>query len=157
MSPAETYRGTFTLQLTITMDNTGWAPNPLIMQSSAPSAPIQLAVGPSLTTEGVFTAAMTIGPGTITTSIPSQTCTSCEQPITIPGSTQLDAMPASAGNLAGFSDQRLIEIPIPGLPPMTGTVSVLGPTVQVTLNWVYQTAIAGARVQMSMNGNLTRQ
>lgn len=43
------------------------------------------------------------------------------------------------------------------MPAMTGTVSVLGPTVQVTLNWVYTTVIAGARVQMTLNGNLTRQ
>lgn len=155
--PSEIYRGTFTMNLTTFADTPGWSPDPLPVTGTVPSSPIALAVGPSLTVAGNFTGALTIGPGTITVTAPPSTCTSCEIPITVPGTTMSETLPTSTGNISGISDQRLIEIPMPGLPAMTGTVSVLGPTVQLTLNWTYETSVAGGRIRMTLNANLTRQ
>jgi hypothetical protein len=155
--PSETYTGTMSINATVSVPNDGWAPNPMIVTSVTSGAPIRLLLAGSLLTAGPFAGAMVQGPGSITVTVPSATCTACDPPITVPGSTTTSSMPVSSGPVTGISDGRIINIPVPGFPAITGTVAVLASNVQITLNWSFQMPAGGGTTSMQMSATLTKQ
>ena len=156
---AETYSGTLSARVTTSVPFPGgFTPNPLIIEAVVDSAPIQLVVAQSLLQSGTFAGFLTDGPSTVTVTIPTLACKTCDPPVTIPGTTTVTPSPKSSGQVTGMSDGSIIRIPMGGgFPPMTGTVSVLGPVVQVTLNWSFEFAAAGSVTTVQYSANLTKQ
>lgn len=156
--PSETYVGTFTMTVRVTLPpDADWAPNPAVITATTPSAPLRLVVTSSLLSQGSFNGFLTQGPGSVTVTIPTQTCVTCDPPLPIPGSSSSSPFAAQPGPTAGVTDGRVMQIPMPGFPPMRGNVSVLASTTQVSLTWSFQTTAAGSTVSMQMSGTLTRQ
>jgi hypothetical protein len=158
MVPAERYSGTFLEQLSATLPNDpDWSPNPITITGSA-NGTLTLTPAQSLLTIGTFAGFLTAGPGTASVTVPTMTCVACKPPSTVPGFTDTEPFPESSIPITGTSDGKIILIPIEGYPAMTGTVSVLGSTVQVTLSWSVQIsdAVAGTIV-IRLNGTMTKQ
>src|SRR6266478_478239 len=106
---------------------------------------------------GPFTGLVAIGPGSITVTTPSLTCVSCPIPVTIPGSSQTSPLPFSSGPVAGTSDGRSITFPVDGFPPITGSVSILGPSTQLALSWNFEVPDGtGGSIQIQFSATLNK-
>lgn len=158
--PAEQYSGTLSLQVSDTFPNTpGFIPTPITTTGTVTAAPIQMTVTQSLLTPGAITGVLTVGPGTINIVIPAQTCTVCNPPVTVPGVNESVPLSVFSSVFAGTTDGKILTFPIAdGFPPITGTVTVLGPTVQVMLNWNFtESDGVGGTIQLQTSASLTKQ
>jgi len=111
---------------------------------------------------GIFVGTLTLGSGTLTVTTPSITCIitnpdGSTTSITAPGSTETSTIPGGSGTEVGTSDGQAITIPLPGFPPMSGVISVLPSTVELTLDWSYTVTEADTTVQIQTSGNFTKQ
>jgi hypothetical protein len=156
---SETYTGTMSLHATDTFPNMpGWTPSPMTTTTVANAFPISISMGSSLLQAAPFTAIATLGPGNITVTIPTQTCAACNPPVTVPGATTTIPFPASSVSFTGSSDGKILSIPLGNGFIMTGTLSVIANTVQVTLNLDAQEPDdAGGTVSFQLSASLTRQ
>ncbi len=154
----ETYAGTASLQVSDTFSNTaGWIPDPITITSVDNSIPLQVAVSPSLLTQGNFSAAVTMGNSVLATTIPTETCTACNPPITVPGTTFNDNVPGESFVIAGASTGSSISVLVPGFPPLTGTLHANGSTTTLNLSWGFTQNLGGIVISVSLTGTLTKQ
>lgn len=132
------------------------SPNAQLTTVNTPSVELQITSG-SLTANGPFSGILIFGPSSITVVNPTITCIVPNlPPVIIPGATQISNAPASYGNISGSSDGHVITIPDPATGTvLTGTVSVIGPTVQASLNVPSPALPAG--VSLTYTISLTQQ
>lgn len=154
--PSETYRGTFTDRVTASGPIPDCTPNPWTVTVTVASAPIQLVVAQSLLTSGTVAGFLTLGPGTVDLTMPDLTCKG-DPPTTIPGATRSERFDPFTTPITGTSDGKILQFHLDGVPPLTGTVSVLGATVQVTLNLSFQESDESVSVSLQLNADLTKQ
>ncbi len=65
--------------------------------------------------------------------------------------------PAESGSGDGTSNGNLILLPVPGFPPSSSTVSVLGTSVIVTLHQNFSQNFDGGVITVTLTGSLTKQ
>ncbi|MGD0499911.1 MAG: putative Ig domain-containing protein [Bryobacteraceae bacterium] len=151
---SETYAGSATFNFSAAAANApNCTPNPYTITGSA-AQPIQIVVSPALLSAGVFNGVVTFGGGTETVTVPGMICVFPGGIISpVPGLTVSDPVPATSGDIVGVMVGPIINIPVPGFPPITGTVTAGG----LTLNWTLSEFVSGVTVQIQLSATLTKQ